>query len=623
MNLHRFLPRNKHSHFFLWVLWFVFFNVLVAQVIALLYFYRTGLYPQGPWAWLYTFLYWNAHFATLATALLLIASVFLILSPFYILHRFLLPALTSFVLILLFIDTYVYAQYKFHINKFVLDLFLWGHGQVISFAWQSWVYMLSLAAGLFVMEFLAASFIWENLAQLRSCLSGWKIAAFYFFCILFMHASHIVADGMYYQPITRLDSLFPLSYPAYAQDLLMKYNLVDVEEYKRRSAFKAAARSDDRRLRYPIAPLHCRPPARKFNILWIAVDALRADMLRPEIMPQVERWSRDAQIFTRQMSNGNSTRYGIFGLFYGIPGSYFEAARASRTTPVLMDELRAQNYRLGIFGSAPLTKPEFDQTVFAKIPDLRTYSQGATEYQRDQDITTGWKSFLNEQPKGRPFFGFLFYDSPHGYAFPPQWPLRFQPSWDEVDYTALNQDFDPLPFLNRYKNSVAYVDSLIGGLLEDLRQRGLQQNTIVVLTSDHGQEFNDNHQNYWGHNSNFSTAQTHVPLVIAWPGMKAAVHDGLHSHYDLSVTFLQNALGCTNTASEFSSGENLFQGPPESWVLMASYDTYAIFSDRDIVAVNTAGNYEIVDQHYAPVVKPHLDSASLAQALRELGRFYQ
>lgn len=615
---------NRHFAFVRWVLWFLLFNILCSQTVALFYFYRTGLYPQTLAAWIYTFFYWNGHFATLAFAVLVLLALILLATPFYKIHRVSLPILTSLLLIFLFIDTFVYAQYKFHINHFVIDLFVHGQGQIISFPWHVWFYVLTLVVGVFILEFYVAGVIWKTLPRISARRQGWKWALFYFLCILSMHTMHIVADGMYYQPITRMDALFPLSYPAYAQDFLVKYNLVNVEEYKKRSVFKAGnISSDEKTLRYPVKPLHCQEPQEKLNILWILVDALRADMLTPEIMPQAYALSQQSQVFTHHMSNGNSTRYGIFSLFYGIPGSYFEVARSSRTSPLFMDQLQKENYELGIFASAPLTKPEFDQTVFSKVPHLRTMSQGNTEYERDREITEEWKKFVTARDERKPFFGFLFYDSTHGYAFPPQMDLPFKPSWDQVDYMALHDGFDPTPFLNRYKNSVYFVDSLIGEVIAQLKEKNLDKNTVILISSDHGQEFNDNKLNYWGHNSNFSPAQTHVPFVLYWPGLAPAHFDELTSHYDLSTTFLQKAFGCSNPAPEMTSGQNLFAHSPHDWVLMASYDTYAIYTEKNIVAVNAAGNYEIVDQHYQPQSHVKLDTPMLTKALKEMGRFYR
>jgi membrane-anchored protein YejM (alkaline phosphatase superfamily) len=127
----------------------------------------------------------------------------------------------------------------------------------------------------------------------------------------------------------------------------------------------------------------------------------------------------------------------------------------------------------------------------------------------------------------------LFYDSPHKYDFPPDWPLQFKPSLAEVDYMALSNATDPVPFHNRYLNSVRYVDQLAGKALDDVRARGLLEDTVLLVTGDHGQEFNDQHLNYWGHNSNFSRFQTQVPLLVRWPGEAPSVHDYPTSHFDV------------------------------------------------------------------------------------------
>src|SRR3712207_9402754 len=62
------------------------------------------------------------------------------------------------------------------------------------------------------------------------------------------------------------------------------------------------------------------------------------------------------------------------------------------------------------------------------------------------------------------------------------------------------------------------IDSLIGLTLDKLKQKDLLRNTVVIITGDHGQEFNENHCNYWGHSSNYSQWQIHVPLIYYYPG---------------------------------------------------------------------------------------------------------
>src|SRR5439155_1407290 len=72
---------------------------------------------------------------------------------------------------------------------------------------------------------------------------------------------------------------------------------------------------------------------------------------------------------------------------------------------------------------------------------------------------------------------------------------------------------------NRYRNAVHYADSLVGTMLDALVRRGLLDDTIVLVTGDHGEEFNEH--GYWGHNGAFTPDQVHVPLVLHLPRSRA------------------------------------------------------------------------------------------------------
>lgn len=109
------------------------------------------------------------------------------------------------------------------------------------------------------------------------------------------------------------------------------------------------------------------------------------------------------------------------------------------------------------------------------------------------------------------------FDAPHGYDFPPNFEPKYEPMLKEVNYLKLNNDTDPAPFFNRYKTSVRYVDSMAAKVLDKLKESGDLDNTLVIITGDHGQEMNDNKLNFWGHNSNFTDAQVNVPFAIFGP----------------------------------------------------------------------------------------------------------
>jgi len=610
---------NRYKTFFQWAGWFLFANIIFAQLIGLRYF--VGI-PQGPGtflAWAWTLAYWCGQFASLGFLIFLLLIPLFLLTPFYKIHRFFVSLVATALLIFIFADTFVYSQYRFHINKFVIDLFILGRGQIISFSWMTWILVAGAFLLLWGINFFAAVKIWQWLQKPVPHRRGWIVATFYILMIATSHVGHIFADGLFYQPITKLGHIFPLSEPATDKDRLIRWGLVNVEEHKKRSMLVMNDK-EQKYFNYPRSLLQCDKPE-KLNIIWIVVDALRADMLDPEVMPNVSALADKSSVFENHFSGGNATRTGIFTMFYGIPGNYFDTARINRRGAVLIHQMIKENYQLGIFASAPLNMPEFDQTVFAEVPHLRVTSQSNETYGRDIEITNEWLKFLDHRDLKNPFFGFLFYDSPHGYDYPPDFKLKFLPVWDKVDYLALHNDFDPTPFKNRYKNSVLFDDSLIQKVIADLKAKDLLKNTVVMITGDHGQEFNDNHLNFWGHNSNFSDAQTHVPMVVWWPGKEAKKYQHRTDHYDLSATLMKEIFHCQNPPEDFSSGDDLFNGVSHPWIVMGTYGNFAIYRDKDIISVPFSGEYETLDHHWHEI-KSDFNADDLKQALLEMSRFF-
>src|SRR5699024_3018392 len=148
-------------------------------------------------------------------------------------------------------------------------------------------------------------------------------------------------------------------------------------------------------------------------------------------------------------------------------------------------------------------------------------------------------------------------------------PMPFQPSWESVNFLTLDENTDPEPFFNLYKNSVHFVDSLVGKALDKLRAQGLMDDTRIVITGDHGQEFDDTGLGYWGHNGNYSRFQTKVPLVIHWPGKGSGRVEYFTSHFDIAPTLMKRVLGVDNAFDATSVGRDLFKAGGRLPVIMA------------------------------------------------------
>ena len=205
--------------------------------------------------------------------------------------------------------------------------------------------------------------------------------------------------------------------------------------------------------------------------------------------------------------------------------------------------------------------------MFADVRDQLHQGPSALKSDgRDRAIVGALQQDIRaSQAADHPWFGFVFLDSTHApYHMPEGYPPVATPMAADIDFLKFGPEHDPTPELNRYRTAVHYADSLIGSLLDDLRAQGLAEDTIVLVTGDHAEEFNDLGLNYWGHNGNFSDYQLQVPFVLHWPG-KAAGHDArTSSHEDWVPTLMRHALGCENALADYSTGQDLLAEPQAS-----------------------------------------------------------
>jgi membrane-anchored protein YejM (alkaline phosphatase superfamily) len=335
------------------------------------------------------------------------------------------------------------------------------------------------------------------------------------------------------------------------------------------------------KLNYPIAPLSVTPPAKPYNIVWLASESWRADMLDPEIMPNTWKFAAGASRFTRNYSGGNGTRMGIFTMFMGIPGNYWFPFLREQRGAAIIDVLQQQNYQMSLYTSARFSYPEFDKTIFSKVPaDQLHWIEAGQGWVKDKDNVTNLLNFIDKRDATKPFFTFMFFESPHArYYFPPESVIR-RPYRDDINYASLSKDElskDIVNIKNRYINSVHHLDSQFGRIFDYLAEHNLLDNTIVILLGDHGEEFMEH--GFWGHNSTFVDEQIRTPLVIWAPGMKARVSDQMTSHMDVVPT-LMPLLGVSNPASDYSTGYNLFSSEKRNHTYVSDWDRITFIDDE-------------------------------------------
>lgn len=600
--------------------YFIMINALVAMLLACRYFFYL---PEIPTDFLgLSFLISSviSHMALL-TLLLGVVLIPVLLLPRR-LNQVIQATVASLALIILLIDTIVFAQYRFHMSIIMLELVM--SGQVVSFGLSTWLMAIVGITLVWLCQFFLLNWLNKKTAHLQQWKIGQKFTVLIILSMLVSHGIHIWAVANVYQPVMVSKKYLPLFYPTSANSLMRKYGWIDQAALDKQKALSFNAKSD---INYPLHPLTTVAVAKPMNIIFIVVDSWRADTFNAENTPNMWNFAQSGKIFNHHLSTGNATRTGIFGLFYGIPGTYWHGMLSNQKSPVFIDRLQALNYNLGIFAAAKLTNPEFDQTVFVNVPHLRIQSKGNSSFELDQNLTQDWLKWFKHRNPSQPYFSFLFYDSPHGYDFPKDYPHRYEPMLDEVNYLKLNNDTDRSLMMNRYKTSVHFVDSQVKLILDQLKQSGELDHTVIIITGDHGQEVNDNHNNFWGHNSNYTDPQIKVPFAIIMPNIKNSKimqwDSQLYtSHQDIVPTLMKNFLGVTSNIQDYSVGEDLMATPVKrDWLLASNYSSYGIISDKSILDVGVVGQYEVLDKHNRPIKGQQPDAQQLKIALEQISRF--
>lgn len=515
--------------------------------------------------------------------------------------------------IVLAVDAHVFALYRFHLTLAMLDLFFNTGGQVISFSFDT-ILSIAMEAGLIILYAVIATAL-AFLLAIRGFKSK-KFVILFILCYVLANGVHAYAHAKSVLPLTEISNRLPLYKPLTMNTMLIRLGVVTREEL----ANTRLTISEDGLFDYPKAPLQYGGVKQDVNVIYFLVDALRADMLTEEIMPHTYALSRDnAYVFRDHYSASNSTRGGVFGLFYGLPPSYWQVALSSGIPSATVRAVQESGYRLGVFTSATITKPEFSRTVFAGVPNLRVSSTGDNIFDRDRQCLEDFKNFVKADPSRR-FFSFIFVDNVHSAAVPEDAPRPFQPAWTTVNHMDLNASTDPTPYFNLYKNAAYYADTYVADLISFLKEQNLMENTVIVISSDHGEEFNDNGDNYWGHNSNFTAAQLHIPLVVKWPNMGGGNIARRTTAYDLTATILPRVFGVSNPVADYSIGQDLFTGKGYDYFLTGSYLENAIVEKDRIVLIDNVGMLRFLDLHYRDSSDTGRD-AHLLEAMQTFGEY--
>jgi membrane-anchored protein YejM (alkaline phosphatase superfamily) len=576
-----------------WGHWFAFFNIIATMLIGTRYIVQSN-WPEGLLGQVYLAASWVGHFGFLVFAIyLLIVFPLTFLIPSRKLLRLAAVCLATFCLTLLLIDTQTYQALNLHVTPVVWEVLFSGSDSSFS---RELTNLFILIPAIFILEVGLSEWVWKKQRKLSHKHVGRPLAAVFFLCFIASHLIYSWSDASLYTPVTNQRSNFPLSYPMTAKSFMEKHGLFDRGEYEQRLKENP---EQVNLVNYPIDPIEFSRRPNTLNLLFVSVNNLRADMVTPELMPATYEYAQQNQLFTNHYSSSNDM-FGLFGLFYGLPSSYSPSIKVQGSLPILFDVLKQNQYQFGLFSGDNFSDIIYSETIFRGLPLQRL--SGGRNANSDQQSIDAWATWVEQQTS--PWFSYL--------------ELATLQNYTAVSDTSETKTTEQ-KLKSSYETSIKLADQEIANLLSHLEHL---QNTLIVITSNHGMEFNETNTNAWGSNTNYSQYQLKVPMIIHWPGKVAASYVHRSSHLDLSVSLLQDLFGVSSNPSDYSSGRDLFDETPRRWILAGDEREMALITGDHTTVVDKFGNFKVYDQNYRRLKNENPTLPVLMHGLTELQRFY-
>jgi len=290
------------------------------------------------------------------------------------------------------------------------------------------------------------------------------------------------------------------------------------------------------------------------NVLLITIDTLRADRIDLEhggqaVMPNLRALARESLQYPSALAPRAKTTPAIASLLTGLyPHEHGvrELLQPIKTsTPMLQERLREKGWHTAAIIGNFVLKDQYSglsrgfETWREDLPDTQGVPPENVPQRRAASLTDAALEELAKPKGSRPWMLWLHYMDPHGVYDAPDEHRVFAPS--AVD--PINEDpaQEPKPYIAQYNvpqqarladgridaaavralydAEARYVDTQLARIFEWLRANGQYENTILIVTADHGESLGEH--NYWfEHGRNAYEANSAVPLIIRAPDMR-------------------------------------------------------------------------------------------------------
>lgn len=311
--------------------------------------------------------------------------------------------------------------------------------------------------------------------------------------------------------------------------------------------------------------------ANKPDVFIFMLESVRSDAIDPNIAPFMTRFrDLECQEFKGTWAASNATHLSWFSFFHSrVPIFWRDALeeipnREEFHGSLSLQYLKKAGYQIEARAVCDLSYKDFGFSNFGHGNNLLHVLEQAAEgndlakleiADREEVVMNRLVQAVVARANGGFYITAL--DSPHYNYY---WHEEFDPPFKNYDPDAqfpLNPTKEEVQrVVNRYRNSVAWVDSQLEQFCKFLKAQGRYDNSIIIITGDHGEEFQE--QGSWFHCSSLRAEQVAVPILIKWP---AAMGRGQIckdvNHIDVMPT-LMHALGMPTETHQRLAGRNLW-----------------------------------------------------------------
>jgi arylsulfatase A-like enzyme len=302
----------------------------------------------------------------------------------------------------------------------------------------------------------------------------------------------------------------------------------------------------------------------KPNLILISIDCLRADHLgtygyERNTSPNLDRFAEDGVVFETAVSTSSWTLPTHMSMMTGLMPSFHGATKwekLDRSVPYLPEMLAEHGYQTTGVAS------------WVYVSQIYGFERGFDVYRvledpTAQDVIDAAIEQLRMK-KGQNHFLFIHLLDPHWPYLPPSdFLARFGPRPRDIsDLQDLILRAEPPPseterdeIIRLYDGEIAFTDQELGRFFEQLKALGLYDNSLIIVTADHGEAFYEH--GHWQHSQTLYEEIIRIPMIVKWPGdgLKGRIRAQV-SQVDIFPSLLQ-AAGIEPPMTEFFSLRDL------------------------------------------------------------------